>query len=172
MAAYDLVIFSSCAGLSPMKNQAITWPNADLSPIEPTERNSSEIWIEVQNFYFIEEMHMKLSFAKGQPLYPSPDVFKEPLSCRLSSESATLSPHLNELGPGLHHCSFICSRFIDCGSSNNQLHTITPEPGIPRPHNSWSPADRQEIGEQGNGFQYKDHFWWTGFSIIRIRSMA
>ena len=44
------VSIGSGIGLSPVRRQTITWTNAGLLSIGPLETNSSEIWIETENF--------------------------------------------------------------------------------------------------------------------------
>ena len=45
------------------RRQAITWTNAGLLSIRPLGTNFSEIWIEIQNFSFME-IHLKMLSAK------------------------------------------------------------------------------------------------------------
>ena len=60
------VIIASGNGLSPVRQQAITWTNADILSIGPPGANFPEIWIKVPLFSF-KEMPLKMSSAKCRP---------------------------------------------------------------------------------------------------------
>ena len=55
---------SSGNGLSPLRCQAITWPNPDLLWIGPWGTDLSEIFIEIHTSSF-KNMHLKMSFWNG-----------------------------------------------------------------------------------------------------------
>ena len=56
-------------GLLPIRRQAIFKIDAGLLSIVPTEKNYSEIWIEMQNVSFMK-MQLKISSAKWWPFCP------------------------------------------------------------------------------------------------------
>ena len=56
-------------GLSPVRQQAITWTNAALLSIGPLGTKFGEISIKIQNFSFTK-MHLKISSAKQRPFCP------------------------------------------------------------------------------------------------------
>ena len=62
-------------GLSPVRRQAITWPNAAILLIGALGTNISEIWIKIQNFSFMK-MHPKISSAKRRQFCPGGDELK------------------------------------------------------------------------------------------------
>ena len=53
-------------GPSPVRRQAITWTNARILLIGPSETNFSDILIGIQMFSF-KKMHLKMSSAKWRP---------------------------------------------------------------------------------------------------------
>ena len=69
------VITGSGNGLSPVRCQAITWPNADLLSIGLSATNLSEIWIKMQNLSFMKT-HLKMLSVKWQPFCPGWDELK------------------------------------------------------------------------------------------------
>ena len=60
MRPMDCVSTGSDNGLSPVRYQAITWTNADLSSIGLQGTNFSEVRIKIQNFSFMK-MRLKMS---------------------------------------------------------------------------------------------------------------
>ena len=74
-ALYALVNWINTAsgnGLSPVRCQAITWTNADLSSIGPLWTNFSEIWIKILTFSFNKKLLIMPS-VKWQPFCPGGD---------------------------------------------------------------------------------------------------
>ena len=57
--SYNLANIGSDNGLSPVRRQAFTRTNADVS-IGPLETNLIEIWIQIQNFSLMK-MHLNMS---------------------------------------------------------------------------------------------------------------
>ena len=64
--AVNWAIIGSYNGLSPLRRQAITWPNAGLLSIGLLRTNLSEIWIGILPIPF-KKMHLKISSAKMAP---------------------------------------------------------------------------------------------------------
>ena len=61
-----IIIIGLDNGLSPGRRQAIIWTNAAILLIGPLGTNFSEIFIEIQTFWF-KKMHLKMSAAKWWP---------------------------------------------------------------------------------------------------------
>ena len=58
-----LTIIGSGNGLSPLRQQAITWPNVALLSVGLLETTFNEIWIRILSFSF-KKMHLKMLSAK------------------------------------------------------------------------------------------------------------
>ena len=56
-------------GLSPVRRQAISWTNANLLSIAPSETSIDGIWIQILAFSF-KKMRLKMSSAKCWPFCP------------------------------------------------------------------------------------------------------
>ena len=60
IVSVNWVIIGSRKGFSPVRHQAVTWINAELSSMGPWEKHFNEILFKIQTFSF-KRMHLKFS---------------------------------------------------------------------------------------------------------------
>ena len=112
----NCVRIGSDNGLSPVRNQAITWTNDDLS-IGPLAANFSEICMEIQNFSFTK-MHFKMSSAKWGPFSTGRDELN-PI------EISRCNYDIPEYKSIFYSKTFLCENvyhwFIFCNNNSNTI---------------------------------------------------